>query len=449
MLYPIELRALGGVKPHCKPCGSVRSRLMLRSPTTPDNASGAPRGASASSRAVASLAPILVLSFLASISTGAVNNGVFFIAKEQYDFGRLPSAWLGLLVGGVYIPAALLIGPALRTLIRRHTFITSRRVLVALMVVMAMLCALPSLMAHELAIWLFVILYIPLMGALWPIAEAYLSGGRRGDDLRRATSSFNLVWAIAVAAAAWGMAPLLQIGKPLYILLGLGVIHLICIAPVLRLPNEPRKHVDESHEPHPASFAGLLLCFRWLLVLSYILLATLNPIMPWRLDLLGMDIGWQTPLVSTWMVSRVGMFWLLGRWNGWHGRWRTPLWSGGLLLGGFLGVLLATSVPGVIVALALFGVGVGTIYAAGLYYAMEVGSAEVEAAGKHEAVIGTGYTIGPMLVIAALMFTRHQSEVSESFPMTLSGLTLGASAIVIFFAVRSGRRAMKKARGDR
>lgn len=421
---------------------------MLRSSPSPDNASGRPPGWG-SAVGGASLGPVLLLSFLASISTGAVNNGVFFIAKEQYDFGRAPSALLGLLVGGVYVPAALLIGPALRRLIRRHEVVTTRRALVALMVVMALLCAVPSVVTHQAGIWIFVVLYIPLMGALWPIAEAYLSGGRRGDDLRRATSSFNLVWASAVAVAAWGMAPLLEIGRPLYILLGLGVIHLICIAPVMRLGNEPRKHVDEAHEAHPLSYAGLLRCFRWLLVLSYVLLAALNPIMPWRLDQLGLGIGWQTPLLSTWMVSRVGMFWLLGRWGGWHGRWRTPLWSGGLLVGGFLGVLLSTSIAGVIVSLAMFGVGAGAIYAAGLYYAMEVGAAEVEAGGKHEAVIGTGYTIGPALVLLALVLTQGRSVESEAFPVTLSGLTVGATIIMVLLAVRSARRAMTTGRDDR
>lgn len=415
---------------------------MLRGPTSPDKTDA---GGIRALLDAGSLAPILALSFLASISTGAVNNGVFFIAKEQYGFDRVPSAVLGLLVGGVYVPAALLIGPALRALIRRSQRVTARRVLVTLMVVMAGLCTLPSVVRHEAGIWLFIVLYIPMMGALWPIAEAYLSGGRRGDGLRKATGAFNLVWASAVAVAAWGMAPLLGIGRPLLILIGLGVIHLICIGPILLLPPDPRRHVDETHEPHPISYVGLLRVFRWLLVLSYVLLAALNPIMPWRLDLIGVDIAWQTPVVSAWMVSRVAMFWLVGQWGGWHGRWRTPLWSGALLVGGFLGVLLSTSIAGAIASLVVFGAGAGVIYAAGLYYAMEVGSAEVEAGGKHEAVIGSGYTIGPMLVLLALFVTGQDADASDAFPRLLSLLTLGATGIFVVLAIRSARRAMRAA----
>ena len=46
------------------------------------------------------------------------------------------------------------------------------------------------------------------------------------------------------------------------------------------------------------------------------------------------------------------------------------------------------------------------IYAGAIYYAMEVGAAEVEAGGMHEALIGVGYTGGPMLGVMAVTLQR-------------------------------------------
>lgn len=391
-----------------------------------------------------SLSAILTLTFLASISTGAVNNGVYFIAKEQYSYGRELNLWLALLIGGVYVPGALAVGPALRRLAARSDRVTTRRVLIAMMISMAVLCALPVMHRAPWMIWLFAALYVPLMGALWPIVEAYLSGGRRGDQLRRAIGSFNLVWATAVAVAAWAMAPLLEFGRPLAILLSLGLIHLLCLAPVARLTPEPRRHLDEVHTPHPVNYAALLHSFRWLLILSYILLAVINPIMPWRLSALGLGIGWQPVLLSVWMVSRVGMFLLLHSWGGWHGRWRTPIWSGGLMLAGFIGVLFSGGTLGMSVSLSIFGIGIGTIYAAALYYAMEVGAAEVDAGGKHEAMIGMGYTIGPALGLAAVFLTRGAKAEDAAFSSTLAALTLVVAGLFVIGTIWSARRAMRR-----
>lgn len=411
---------------------------MLRSGRSAGNQD---RGAAA---LAGGLGPALLLVFFASLSTGAVNNGVFFIAQESYGFGRTRNLLLGLLVGGVYVPAALAVGPGLRRLAAGSGAVTTRRALVGLMVVMAGLCVLPVAARTSATIWLFAALYIPLMGALWPIVESYISGGRRGDRLRAAIGSFNLVWAVAVAAAAWAMAPLLDLGRPLTIFLGLGFVHLMCLAPIAGLHAEPPENAEDAREPHPPSYVGLLGCFRWLLALSYVLLSAINPLLPWRLDQLGLEIGWQMPLVSTWMVSRVGMFFVLQRWGGWHGRWRTPAWASGLMVSGFLVVLLAGSTVSVMAGLAMFGAGLGAVYAASLYYAMEVGSAKIDAGGKHEAIIGAGYGLGPLLGLGAVGLVGANAD--GSFAPTLAGLSVAASAVFVVLAVVSAWKARRQSR---
>ena len=50
----------------------------------------------------------------------------------------------------------------------------------------------------------------------------------------------------------------------------------------------------------------------------------------------------------------------------------------------------------------LFGAGHAMIYYAALFYGMAVGGGEVEAGGKHEAVIGLGYLGGPVLALGGI-----------------------------------------------
>ncbi len=64
------------------------------------------------------------------------------------------------------------------------------------------------------------------------------------------------------------------------------------------------------------------------------------------------------------------------------------------LVGGTPGLVM------VIAGLIGFGIGVGIVYAATLYYTMEVGSAQVEASGMFETLIGIGYVLGPLCGLA-------------------------------------------------
>jgi hypothetical protein len=57
------------------------------------------------------------------------------------------------------------------------------------------------------------------------------------------------------------------------------------------------------------------------------------------------------------------------------------------------------------VGLVAFGAGLALIYVAALYYAMHVGGGgqnSVDEGGKHEALIGAGYTVGPLCGLGAV-----------------------------------------------
>jgi hypothetical protein len=85
-----------------------------------------------------------------------------------------------------------------------------------------------------------------------------------------------------------------------------------------------------------------------------------------------------------------------------------------------------------------------TIYSAALYYAMEVGQAEVEAGGKHEALIGLGYTGGPACGLLAGLAVQAGWIRKESFEpgvlVVVGTVALGAGLVAARRAWKAGSK---------
>ncbi len=396
------------------------------------------------------LAAVLTLTFLGSLGTGAVTNGFSFIATEGLGYTRTMNLLLALVLGGSYIVGALASGPIVKRLSDRGNNATPRALLAVVLVIIGGVCFLPILAQRfapallELALWVLILVFSPMTGVLWPIVESYISGGRRDRALRSAVGKFNIVWSGALVVAFWGMAPLLE-QRPFLILALLGVAHfLMCVLLRWFSPYPPR-HLSSDHEPVPAEYSRLLTLFRVLLIASYIVLSALSPLLPVVESRMGVPVHWMTPIASAWLTSRVFVFVLLERWHGWHGRWSMP-WIGlGMMLLGFAGVMLSPMLStGVgtaflVVALATTGCGIAITYYGALYYAMAVGNAEVDAGGKHEAMIGMGYTLGPLCGLAGVGLSGNEDDAFRYWVIVLVSAAVIGSMLIGWRLLRRSR----------
>jgi len=378
--------------------------------------------------------------FVNSLGTGIVTNGIFFLTRQSYAFAEWKNYLLAVLLGLTYVVGALAAGPAVAWLRRRFPGLSTRTVLLGTMVLMAAPCTLPTVGAwldgagprSEWPAWALILLYSPLAGVLWPLVESYISGGRRGADLRGTIGWWNVVWSSALVLVFWGVAPLVERHALLAVLL-LGGAHMGATVFLAAFAREPAPHAETSHEPHPPVYGRLLVAFRLLLPMSYVVSSALGPYLPGAMDRMGVAAGWQTVVASAWLLPRVMMFIALRLWSGWHGRWGLAVVGGVALLAGFAVCVLANRVAsgdaavGVLLGgLALFGLGMAMIYTGAIYYAMEVGQAEVAAGGKHEALIGAGYTVGPVCGLAASVAV--EGGVLE--PDRFEPLVLGAVGLI-------------------
>jgi hypothetical protein len=397
-------------------------------------------------RTSTSLFAVMAVTFINSLGTGVVTNGIFFITKEGYQFSTLANFVLGVVLGVTYIVGALGAGPLQRAIRRAFPTISTRSILAGVMVLLGLLCAIPIVAmrvgdsASTWPAWVLVALYSPLSGMLWPLVESYLSGGRSGDNLRRTIGIWNIVWSSALVIAYWAISPLIKDHAVVAVAM-LGLTHIVALGFLVVFAREPGVQVHAEHAPHPPVYEKLLVTFRWLLPMSYVVSSALGPYLPDILQKpeLGVSEQYRTIAASAWLIPRCLTFAALGFWPGWHGRWWPAIAGGGALLVGFA-ICVASTFAGnsalivLLGGLALFGVGMGTIYSGAIYYAMEVGKAQVDAGGTHEALIGAGYTIGPMCGIIAVSVVNARG-LGESWINSILLIEVGIVAMVMAMVV--------------
>jgi hypothetical protein len=397
---------------------------------------------------------VLAFTFLNSIGSAVVYAGVFFLAKSQYGFSEQDNFLLALVYGVTYIPAALGIGPLLRRLARAG--ISPRAVLGFIMVTMAAMCVLPYLaslgeMPGQAAaararwpIWVAVSVYSPLSGALWPIVESFLAGGRSEGELRTAIGRFNICWSSALVVTLLAMSPLVD-KHALVVLNALSVVHLSCAALLVVFAPRPGRHAEHHSHTPPLRYHQLLSVLRILLPTAFLFISALSPYIPAVLSELKVKGELVTVVAATWYAARVATFFWMERWHGWHGSWSTPI-AGLVFLGVSFGVVVLSPLAGVQVGLGVlliglvgFGIGVGIIYAAALYYAMEVGSDGVDAGGMHETLIGIGYSVGPLCGLLAGAAVKQGVVGPERFQVVMLGLVTGLAVLVSGYALLRAR----------
>lgn len=367
---------------------------------------------------------VLALTWIGSLGTAVSWSGVFFVAEHAHGYDERENLALAITQGVAYFVAAFfarrwtsLLAAAIAVPMRSTRRASPRATLVAINAALACFALLPLAFRSELGVWLFGVLYTAGTGLLWPAAEAYVSGGRRGHALNRATGGFNLAWASALVAAMWLMVPLLDADDPsraVWILSGMAAVHLACLALLPRFTRGPADHGEPAHELPPEErrrAARLLGWCRLALAGSYVAHAGLSPVLPQIMSTLELDPGAKPAVASIWMTTRLGAFALLMCWRGWHGSaWPVPASVAALALGlaaaaaapslaADLGLARAVLASG----LAALGLGLGAVYAAAIYYALEVGTTDVDAGGKHEALIGLGYAVGPALALVVFL----------------------------------------------
>lgn len=381
-----------------------------------------------SARHQSSLAAILVLTFLSSLGTGVLWSGLSFIAKHEYDYTSTQNFLLYIATAIAYIIAALRAGRLSRMLQR---WLSPRGVLAMILLLQVIVSLVPLVWTTHHALWFVGCATSVLAATLWPLVESYLAAGRHGRAMRSAMGWWNVTWTSAVAVALLLMAPLISEQYAVLAIVALAPVSLVSLPTLLWLRPYPGEHDEaQAKQSITSEYPLLLRSVRILLPLSYVLIGTISPLMPYRLESLHVALIHETPLTAIWMLMRVIALIIMWRVQFWHGRWGALLLGGLCMLAGFAMIAAAPNTLLLSLGLATFGAGQGIIYYAALYYAMSVGAAQVDAGGTHEALIGVGYAVGPA---TALLGQRLPAAVDA--PMDeVAGIVITVSALTLVTA---------------
>lgn len=370
------------------------------------------------------------LTFVCSLGTGVLWNAIYFIAESEYGFKQTDTLLLAFVSGVFYTVVAVSAGWIVRALERR---MTPRSALALVLIAQGVLAPLVVVFPGVATLWIATVVMMSLGALQWPIVQHFLVSGRHGHEMRNSIGWFNASWMAATAISLAAVGPLKGAGLMSWAIPSLLPVNLIALAFLMRFPRVPTAHDEGETARHvPPSYTPLLAASRVLHPMGYLVIGALAPILPYLFQSIGTDPSLQAPLGSIWHVARFAAVIVLWRAAFWHGRGATLVFAAVMLAGGFATAVAATSEGMLAAGLIGLGAGQGIIYYCAIYYGLAVGGAKVDAGGTHEALVGAGYFLGPLLGLATFSAGFGTSA--------FIGIVLGALAAGFVVSIlRAGR----------
>ena len=306
----------------------------------------------------------------------------YFFMQQQFGFGDKANLLLAALNGFIYVFAAWWGG----RFAQRAGYFTALKVGFAIMIGALLVGAQLESDAGQIMVMVAAVIG---MCFTWPTLEALVSEGETPLGLQRMVGIYNVVWAATGAIAYFiGGALLDQLGlRSMFFVpatvFGIQLALTLWLERGVRsVPSAPTTISPEPYapraNPRPIARTKMFLRLAWLAnPFAYIAINTLVAVMPGvaqRLELSTTQAGF---FCSVWCFARLGAFWGLWFWPGWHYRFRWLVTSYLALLGTFVLILTVPSLPVLVLAQLVLGAAIGLIYYSSLFYSMEIGRAHV------------------------------------------------------------------------
>ena len=352
--------------------------------------------------------PLFLFEALGSLACGFYGNYVFFLFRDRFGFADLGNLAIAALMGCVVALASWQSG----RLAERHGCVRIMRAGLLGMIGALLVGAFVPALAVQL---LVLVVWTAAQFMVWPALEAMISGDAGGAVRARLVGIYSVVWASCSALAYF-------FGGGLFEILGANSIFwlppMLHLVQILLLGSHVRRQPAVCHgavkPPRPGENArkmeetnGSPRMFQkmaWLAnPFACVAAFTLLAMMPELARRMGLSTTMAGLFCSIWFFARLAVFVVMWQWPGWHYRFRWLLIPYLLLIAGFATVLTADGLWMLGAGQIAFGMAVGGLYYASLFYSMDVGEARAEQGGVHEAMMGAGNCIGPGLAAVSIM----------------------------------------------
>jgi predicted MFS family arabinose efflux permease len=349
---------------------------------------------------------------LGSLACGFYGNYVFFLFRDRFGFADLGNLGVAALMGLVVALSSWQSGKIAE---RRGCERIMRAGLLGMIGALAVGACFPALPVQLLVL----VVWTASQFMVWPALEAMVSGDAGGAARARLVGIYSVVWAGCSALAYFfggGLFEILGSGSIFWLPPALHVLQLLLLRRAARGPKRPA--CAPASPPPAAANAGessagdvqrSFQTMAWLAnPFACVAAFTLLAMIPELARRMGLSTTLAGLFCSIWFFARLAAFVGMWQWSGWHYRFRWLLAFYLLLVAGFATVLSADGLWMLGFGQVAFGLAVGGLYYASLFYSMDVGQARAEQGGIHEAMMGAGNFIGPaMAALSMLLFPGH------------------------------------------
>ena len=354
--------------------------------------------------------------------------GVLFYMTHRFGWTARENFAVAALQGTLYVCGAL----SAKRLADRWKRIAALQALYAIMPLLALTAGFCATVDRAVPTAIIVAIETGMIGASWPLLESLVSAAGDPSKLSRRLGWYNIVWAVSGAIALAASGAVIQ-HLPPWAFFGIVAAVQITAGAMITLRRFLRAGLvveqtaasglgndkaESSSQEFAESAAGRLRLALWLSRISlpstYVIIFSLAPALP-TLDAIGrLSPTLATMQCSIWFAARAAAFIVLGNATFWHRRPVLTLIAGATMLAGFLGTIVSGSLTGsefgiglgtalVLMAMAqvLLGLSLGMIYASSLYFGMAISQGSTKHGGYHEALIGLGQVLGPIVGVTA------------------------------------------------
>jgi predicted MFS family arabinose efflux permease len=354
-----------------------------------------------------------VIEGMNSFATVIFFNYLYFFFRDQFGFDNKHNLALAALIGLIYTVASWQAG---RFAHRCGNFLALK---IGFTVMIGGLVAGAQL--HALAGEIIAACVVNIgMCFIWPVLEALVSEGEAPAHVPHAVGIYNITWAVTNALAFFIGGTLIEkfgYRSIFYVPLAFILAQLAIVFWAQRIHSRIPKGKIEINLSSPAvghpspQKAKLFQRLAWLAnPFAYIAINTLIAVLPGIAAKFSLSTGLAGFVCSLWCFARVGAFILLWRWTAWHYRFRWLAGAFSVLIVSFAVILIVPNFAVLLGAQLFFGIAIGLIYYSSLFYAMDASETKSAHGGIHEAAIGAGNCVGPLVGAASLQFMPHYAN---------------------------------------
>jgi MFS family permease len=377
------------------------------------------------------LLPLFAAESVNSIAATLLTVGLPFYMSHRFGWGARENFAVAALQGVFYMLGALSAQRMSHCWGRKKSLLA----LYACMTAIACAVGISATMARPHVMALLVVLETSFMAASWPMLESLVSESGEKSRLSKRLGCYNIVWAvtgsIAVAASgaiiqhtpAWSFFGIIAAGHFLA-----GVL-IFCrtqaatpsfhdadlsVSPLDSAPESTSQTTPMVDAADARRHRLALWLSRIALPSTYVIVYSVAPALPSLHAIKQLSPTMATIAGSIWLMARAAAFIITANTTFWHRRTSLMFVASVTMLLAFIGTIvpgslnhvdLMPALAAMAVAQIVLGLSLGTIYSASLYFGMVVGDGSTEHGGYHEALIGLGQILGP-LVGATLQWIR-------------------------------------------